>query len=721
MKDKEAVEFGDDGASCTVNIRGVRDKTFGFDRVFDTLSSQEELYDSCGVKTVEALLAGYNASVIAYGQTGSGKTYTMMGPGFDGNKEDAKDAPLKNPGLIPRICGELFRRINASRTERVEYITQASYVEIYQEMIKDLLNPSGQAVNESMRIRMDDLRGLYMPDATTMPVKNLSNVLAVLRAGSKARRTESTDMNAFSSRSHAIFILTVHSYDHETKMDTMSSLYLVDLAGSEKVGKTNVSGDRLKEAQKINQSLSALGLVIFALSSAHGKNKKTNESKKKRQGRKSSAAGKRPKSASIKQTKHKEEPSARSLSDSNSDSDDDDDIDKPVGDEGQEKKQDQTTNPEKKKKEKKKRARSKTPKATKKEVDPEKTAFIPYRNSRLTRLLQNCIGGNSKTTLVINCSPSKSNGDETVATLRFGERTQQIRNNSTKNVAMSLAELKALLGESKGKILRQRHIVRKLYSEVKNSTKEDFALGPEAAYDSKGLSEISELHTDRVHVVTPPSSSSSRSSIRSALPSSLPSSSSSSGSTPLASLATPVDGLHTLRRVVVHFICPVSKHVMRDPVVAMDGYTYERKAIQAHFQAGKNLSPVTGVRIGRLLVPNTSMQRMIQRYFPNAPRPSKTRSYFDWLPIVMVNEILDYCHSSSLRTLCTVNTEFRTLAAQDRFWKPHCVKAGVDISVGGSLKDLFRDKSGEVKPKPNVQAYEMKTRAVIGDVLVDLL
>lgn len=192
------------------------------------------------------------------------------------------------------------------------------------------------------------------------------DVLAVLRTGNQNRKVGSTDSNAHSSRSHAILLVSVVSKNSRTRISRTAQLYLVDLAGSEKVKKTNATGQRLAEAQKINQSLSSLGLVIFALSNAN----------------------------------------------------------------------------------------------------KAKTAFIPYRNSKLTRLLETCFGGNARSALLINCSPASYNDEETLSTLRFGERAQMIRNKPVVNADMSREELKALLQESREAMKHNEESIQELLGKI---------------------------------------------------------------------------------------------------------------------------------------------------------------------------------------------------------------------------------------------------------------
>ncbi|KAK4051377.1 hypothetical protein OIV83_002861 [Microbotryomycetes sp. JL201] len=271
---------------------------------------------------------GYNGTVFAYGQTGSGKSHTMMGPNIDDNE-------LK--GIIPRITEQIFASIMSSPAS-IEYLVKVSYMEIYMERIRDLLAPD----NDNLPVHEDKQRGVYVKDLSEFYVSSSNEVYEIMRQGANSRAVSSTNMNAESSRSHSVFVITIQSRNTESGTQKTGMLYLVDLAGSEKVGKTGASGQTLEEAKKINKSLSALGMVINALTDG-------------------------------------------------------------------------------------------------------KSSHIPYRDSKLTRILQESLGGNSRTTLIINCSPSSYNESETLSTLRFGMRAKSIKNKARVNAELSPAELKALL------------------------------------------------------------------------------------------------------------------------------------------------------------------------------------------------------------------------------------------------------------------------------------
>ncbi|GAA6052189.1 hypothetical protein JCM3770_000787 [Rhodotorula araucariae] len=326
------VQISEDGTNVKLrsqdDMRGAEANGFTFDRVFQMDTRQEEVFEF-GVKgIVDDVMDGYNGTVFAYGQTGSGKSHTMMGPNID-------DAEMK--GIIPRITEQIFASIMSSPAN-LEYLVKVSYMEIYMERIRDLLAPE----NDNLPVHEDKQRGVYVKNLSDFYVSNSAEVYEIMRQGGSARAVSSTNMNAESSRSHSIFVMTVQARNTETGTQKTGSLFLVDLAGSEKIGKTGATGQTLEEAKKINKSLSALGMVINALTDG-------------------------------------------------------------------------------------------------------KSSHIPYRDSKLTRILQESLGGNSRTTLIINCSPSLYNETETLSTLRFGMRAKSIKNKARVNAELSPAELKALL------------------------------------------------------------------------------------------------------------------------------------------------------------------------------------------------------------------------------------------------------------------------------------
>lgn len=312
-------------------------------------SQQPDIFDYSIRPTVDDILNGYNGTVFAYGQTGAGKSYTMMG-------SDIEDETGK--GIIPRIIEQIFASILTSPSN-IEYTVRVSYMEIYMERIRDLLVPQ----NDNLPVHEEKSRGVYVKGLLEVYVSSVQEVYEVMRRGGNARAVAATNMNQESSRSHSIFVVTITQKNLESGSAKSGQLFLVDLAGSEKVGKTGASGQTLEEAKKINKSLSALGMVINALTDG-------------------------------------------------------------------------------------------------------KSTHIPYRDSKLTRILQESLGGNSRTTLIINCSPSSYNDAETISTLRFGVRAKSIKNKAKVNAELSPAELKQLLRKAQTQVTSFESYLSVLESEV---------------------------------------------------------------------------------------------------------------------------------------------------------------------------------------------------------------------------------------------------------------
>jgi len=285
---------------------------------------QSKVYEDLGLDVVKNAFGGYNVCVFAYGQTGSGKTYTMMG-----NETDR--------GLIPRICETMFEKMSAGKEEGTSYRTEVSYLEIYNERVKDLLNKNS---SHNLKVREHPTQGPYVQDLSKHLVLEYDQILQLMEKGNVLRTTASTNMNDTSSRSHAIFTITfvqagyLEGMPHETK----SKIHLVDLAGSERANATGATGQRLKEGAHINKSLVTLGSVISALAEASVKAQHSS-----------------------------------------------------------------------------------------------KQVFIPYRDSVLTWLLKDSLGGNSKTIMIATISPAEVNHGETLSTLRYANRAKNIINKPTVN------------------------------------------------------------------------------------------------------------------------------------------------------------------------------------------------------------------------------------------------------------------------------------------------
>ncbi|KAF9890143.1 hypothetical protein FE257_006304 [Aspergillus nanangensis] len=344
---KPIVDFENE-QSCLINS-GEGNGAFTFDRVFPMDSAQGDIFDFSIRPTVDDILNGYNGTVFAYGQTGAGKSYTMMGSDID---DDI------GKGIIPRIVEQIFASILTSPSN-IEYTVRVSYMEIYMERIRDLLVPH----NDNLPVHEEKSRGVYVKGLLEVYVSSVQEVYEVMRRGGAARAVAATNMNQESSRSHSIFVITVTQKNLETGSAKSGQLFLVDLAGSEKVGKTGASGQTLEEAKKINKSLSALGMVINALTDG-------------------------------------------------------------------------------------------------------RSTHIPYRDSKLTRILQESLGGNSRTTLIINCSPSSYNDAETISTLRFGVRAKAIKNKAKVNAELSPAELKLLLRKAQTQVTSFENYLSVLETEV---------------------------------------------------------------------------------------------------------------------------------------------------------------------------------------------------------------------------------------------------------------
>ncbi|XP_056279531.1 kinesin-like protein KIF1B isoform X22 [Pseudoliparis swirei] len=309
-------------------------KAFSFDYSYwshttpedSSFASQNLVYNDIGKEMLAHAFEGYNVCIFAYGQTGSGKSYTMMGRQEEGQE-----------GIIPMLCEDLFEKINEDKNkEQLSYSVEVSYMEIYCERVRDLLNPKNKA---NLRVREHPLLGPYVEDLSKLAVTSYTDIADLMDAGNKARTVAATNMNETSSRSHAVFtiLFTQKKHDSQTDQSTekVSKISLVDLAGSERADSTGATGTRLKEGANINKSLTTLGKVISALAEVSKKKKKTD--------------------------------------------------------------------------------------------------FIPYRDSVLTWLLRENLGGNSRTAMVAALSPADINYDETLSTLRYADRAKNIKCNAVIN------------------------------------------------------------------------------------------------------------------------------------------------------------------------------------------------------------------------------------------------------------------------------------------------
>ncbi|CAI5647241.1 unnamed protein product [Oreochromis niloticus] len=332
-------------------------KTFSFDYSYwshtspddPCFASQNLVYNDIGKEMLQHAFEGYNVCIFAYGQTGAGKSYTMMGKQEEGQE-----------GIIPMLCEDLFEKINEDgNKEELSYSVEVSYMEIYCERVRDLLNPKNKG---NLRVREHPLLGPYVEDLSKLAVTSYTDIADLMDAGNKARTVAATNMNETSSRSHAVFtiVFTQRKHDSETDLSTekVSKISLVDLAGSERADSTGAKGTRLKEGANINKSLTTLGKVISALAEVSKKKKKSD--------------------------------------------------------------------------------------------------FIPYRDSVLTWLLRENLGGNSRTAMVAALSPADINYDETLSTLRYADRAKNIKCNAVINEDPN----NKLVRELKDEVARLKELLR---------------------------------------------------------------------------------------------------------------------------------------------------------------------------------------------------------------------------------------------------------------------
>ena len=339
---------------------------FTFDSIFDMDSLQEDVYNITAKQAVQSVLEGYNSTIFCYGQTGTGKTYTMEGFTYESQNP--------NRGIIQRTIQDIFNYIETTSNENTKFIIRSSFLQIYNENISDLLKPD----KKNLQIREDKKKGIYVDLLSEWAVRTPLDLYALLKRGGNLRATSATYMNDVSSRSHAVFVITVEQMTTELNEGNktqikVGKLNLVDLAGSERIRITGTTGQQLEESKKINKSLSCLGNVINALTDKKGKN------------------------------------------------------------------------------------------------------YIPYRDSKLTRLLQDSLGGNCKTTMIATISPSQDAFSESLSTLYFAQRAKKIKNrpiinedvNNRALIRKYENELKNLKNELelKNKMLKNNGLVMQLQEE----------------------------------------------------------------------------------------------------------------------------------------------------------------------------------------------------------------------------------------------------------------
>ncbi|KAJ5137595.1 hypothetical protein N7526_003828 [Penicillium atrosanguineum] len=342
--------------SVVPNGKRVKDQTFAFDRIFDQNASQGEVYESTTRSLLDNVLDGYNATVFAYGATGCGKTHTITGT-------------AQQPGIIFLTMQELFERIDERSAEKATEIS-LSYLEIYNETIRDLLVPHG--AKGGLMLREDTNQSVSVAGLSSHHPQNVEQVMDMIMRGNESRTMSPTEANATSSRSHAVLQINIAQRDRNADVNephTMATLSIIDLAGSERASATKNRGERLLEGANINKSLLALGSCINAL------------------------------------------------------------------------------------------------------CDPRKRNHIPYRNSKLTRLLKFALGGNCKTVMIVCVSPSSQHFDETQNTLRYANRAKNIQTKVTRNVFNVNRHVKDFLV----KIDEQMNLINELKAQQKDSENVAFA------------------------------------------------------------------------------------------------------------------------------------------------------------------------------------------------------------------------------------------------------
>ncbi|XP_051142164.1 kinesin-like protein KIN-14I [Andrographis paniculata] len=350
--------------TITINTstrNGKGQKSFHFNQVFGPSATQEEVFSDTQ-PLIRSVLDGYNVCIFAYGQTGSGKTYTMAGP---------KDLTESTQGVNYRALGDLFL-LAEQRRDTFVYDVSVQMIEIYNEQVRDLLVPDGSC--KRLEIRNSSQTGLSVPDATLMPVSSTSDVIYLMNLGHKNRAVGATALNDRSSRSHSCLTVHVQGRDLTSGNILRGCMHLVDLAGSERVDKSEVTGDRLKEAQHINKSLSALGDVISSLA--------------------------------------------------------------------------------------------------------QKNSHVPYRNSKLTQLLQDSLGGQAKALMFVHISPEPDAIGETISTLKFAERVATVElgaarvnkeSADVKELREQIASLKAALARKDPESVPTQNNNNNVYSSPQRS------------------------------------------------------------------------------------------------------------------------------------------------------------------------------------------------------------------------------------------------------------
>ncbi|XP_034901056.1 kinesin-like protein KIN-12E [Populus alba] len=373
--------------SCqTITWTGHPESRFTFDLVADETVSQEKMFKMAGLPMVDNCMGGYNSCMFAYGQTGSGKTHTMLGD-IEGGTRRHSD----NCGMTPRVFEYLFSRIQKEKEvrkdEKIKFTCKCSFLEIYNEQILDLLDPS----STNLQIREDVKKGIYVENLKEIEVASARDVLHQLIQGAANRKVAATNMNRASSRSHSVFTCIIESKweSQGVTHHRFARLNLVDLAGSERQKSSGAEGERLKEATNINKSLSTLGLVIMNLVS----------------------------------------------------------------------------------------------------ISNGKSHHVPYRDSKLTFLLQDSLGGNSKTIIIANISPSLCCSLETLSTLKFAQRAKFIKNNAIVNedALGDVIVMRLQIQQLKKEVSRLRSLVNEGAENLDSDTSSLSFLGSPGSFKWEGF------------------------------------------------------------------------------------------------------------------------------------------------------------------------------------------------------------------------------------------
>ncbi|XP_077444270.1 kinesin-like protein KIF18A [Stigmatopora argus] len=339
-----------------LNKKTKKDLKFVFDHVFAEDSTQDEIFENTTKGVLDGVMNGFNCTVFAYGSTGSGKTHTMLGTPND-------------PGVMYRTLKDLFKRMDDAKEEK-EFSVAVSYLEVYNEQIRDLLANAGP-----LAVREDNVKGVVIQGLTLHQPKTAENILQALDSGNRNRTQHPTDMNASSSRSHAVFQIYLRQQDKAAGLNPnvcVAKMSLIDLAGSERASATNGKGQRFREGANINRSLLALGNVINAL------------------------------------------------------------------------------------------------------ADPKsKKAHIPYRDSKLTRILKDSLGGNCRTVMIANISPSSKSYDDTLNTLKYANRAKEIKSSLKSNVISlnsHIGQYAVICEKQKQEIIQLKQKIKDYEQKVASST-----------------------------------------------------------------------------------------------------------------------------------------------------------------------------------------------------------------------------------------------------------